>query len=126
VKKHVAALAGITAGGLPERVKDLAAFARPFLPADAANASTEDMALMAGQVVGAALAVWLHDHETPMRCVPGSAVSFHLGADEIQPFAVIPALTRGQLSAEAWQTLCAAFGIAGLDSGEATGDAAAT
>jgi heat shock protein HtpX len=122
-KKQAAALAGITPDSLPERVKQLAAFAKPLLPPEAADAPPADHAAIAGHVVGTALAVWLYDHETPMRCVPGSAVSFLRGAVEVQPFNVVTALEQGKLTAAEWQTRCAEFGLTGLDLGQATGPA---
>ncbi len=79
--------------------------------------SDEELVNVTAGVIGCALAVALAERGCVMSCDVGMPVFFQAGETRIQPFSVISALREGTLTAESWQSQCAASGILSQDLG---------
>ena len=105
------ALSGVTPGSLPDQSWSLGT----------APPGAEGMPW--GALVGTALGVLLDSHGWTISGAPGDPVTAIRGGTVIEPFAVVPRLEAGELSAEEWRTICRDAGIAEIDLGTVGGDA---
>jgi Zn-dependent protease with chaperone function len=124
VQKHASGLGGLTPAALPQRARSLHELARTVLGLNARGPVPDEKVEEAAGVVGCALAVALHARGHSLRCVPGAPITFQEGERLVEPFGVLAALAEGRLSAPEWQAACGAFGIAEVDLGRPSGDAA--
>lgn len=106
------ALGGVTPGSLPDQ----------HWSPGTAPPGAEGMPW--GELVGAALGVLLASRGWTITGLPGDPVTATRGGTVIEPFAVVPGLAAGQLSAEDWRTVCRVAGIAEVDLGTVGGDPA--
>ena len=124
VQKHARGLGGLTPAALPQRAKPPRELARTVLGRSARAPVPDEAIQEAAGVLGCALAVALRARGHRLRCVPGAPITFHSGERQIEPFGVVAALADGRLTAADWQATCEAFGIAEVDLGRPSGDAA--
>jgi heat shock protein HtpX len=132
LRKHAAALKGLTPAGLPEAAAGAEAFGRRV--GVEAGASKEEAVGRAVSTLGAALAVALHRQGWALDAGPGAPVTLRKGEAVIEPFRVVGRLAmprdaktpsdQDPLDPAAWRATCEAHGIGGLDLGAAGGGAA--
>jgi hypothetical protein len=67
--------------------------------------------------VGAALILLLIRCGGELSLTPGNDISVKLRGHEVRPFAVLPALQSGDMTARAWELRCVELGIARADLG---------
>ncbi len=138
VRDHSSALAGVTAGSIPEAVRDLGEFARragwmtqQAIPLGSSQAqagqgtgglvllklpgglSLEEVQRRAVAILGAGLAIALARQGWEPRTLPGENFFEH-GEVRLEPFAVVNQLVRGELDGDAWRRQCAEMGISEL------------
>jgi Zn-dependent protease with chaperone function len=125
VEANLSVLTGVTPESLPQLAKDVRAFGRRCVSATGQKLSEGHAEGLAAAVIGAALVWVLVDRGAQLRSAPGDNISAILGSTTVEPFAVLPELAGGKLSAETWQRQCNDLGIAGLDLGKPTADPSA-
>jgi Zn-dependent protease with chaperone function len=111
-------LAGVTPESLSRVAADLRAFGKTLIDHHSKPAP-DDVAgvTLANAVVGSALAVLLIARGGRLDITPGRDTSIRIGAHDVTPFSVMPALRNGSMAGEAWAARCAELGIAGADLG---------
>jgi Zn-dependent protease with chaperone function len=117
VQTYAPVLGGVTPDRLPGLAKDPSPFRGHAQKLAERHLSDEELVNVTAGVVGCALAVALAERGCVMSCDVGMPVFFQAGETRIQPFSVIPDLREGTLTAEAWQSQYAAFGILRQDLG---------
>lgn len=119
VRQNAGALAGLTAGALPEIILEASTVSRQHHTARpkqrVASRAFPLSARRTAGVLGAALAVALYRHGWRLSTPPGGDITLCSGANEIRPFDVVQRLAGGRLSAEAWRGLCSEAKISDLD-----------
>jgi hypothetical protein len=68
----------------------------------------------AALILGCALAARLYDQGWSCDTGPGRSVVFQKGEESIEPFSIIPQLTKGELTDAVWTDRCRTSGIATL------------
>jgi len=111
LKKHGAALKGMTPLDLPALAADPASSSSGLA---AAVADLEEKKRLVFVTVGAALATALQKRGWALAAEPGAEVALRLGDKVVHPFGVIGQLADGKLSADAWRKTCEEAGIADL------------
>jgi hypothetical protein len=66
-------------------------------------------------VIGAAIAIQLHQLGWRISALPGEAVCLECDGVVVKPFDMVSALMAGTMTAEAWRDQCATAGIGGLE-----------
>jgi heat shock protein HtpX len=105
---HAAALEGVTTVSLPQVVSELPSFVKKLQLRDVAYGKRDEEAML---ILGCALAARLHDRGWSCDTGPGRSVVFSNGEQSIEPFSIVPRLTKGELTAAAWTDVCRAGGI---------------
>lgn len=124
MEPHRQALAGITAGGIPDVTTQLTDFGRRLtppegVPEEALPLPAEFAREYGASVLDTGLALALRESGWTIYAPPGEPVAFARGEERVEPFGVSEALASGELSREDWTARCARAGIAGLQlSGE--------
>lgn len=106
--EHKAALAGMTPSSLPQVVRELPAFVAKLTLREVPYSKRNEEAAL---ILGCALAARLHDDGWACDTGPGRSVVFAKDGESIEPFSIVPQLTRGELSDDAWVGRCRASGI---------------
>jgi heat shock protein HtpX len=106
--EHATALRGVTPSSLPQVVRELPAFVAKLTLREVPYGKRNEEAAL---ILGCALAARLHDHGWSCDTGPGRSVVFQKGEQSIEPFSIVPQLTRGELTDDAWLDRCRAGGI---------------
>jgi Zn-dependent protease with chaperone function len=114
--EHAAALQGVTPSTLPQVVRELPAFVAKLTLREVPYGKRNEEAAL---ILGCALAARLHDHGWACDTGPGRSVVFQKGEQSIEPFSIIPQLTKGDLTDVVWADRCRAGGIESLSLGAA-------
>jgi hypothetical protein len=117
VRAHSERLSGLTPGMLPTLATDPGGLAKALGLVRDRGAAEDAVMRQAAHVIGAAIAVALHERGFVVRALPGHSVVLERGDLSLAPFDAIGALASGALSAESWLDQCARAGIASLDLG---------
>jgi Zn-dependent protease with chaperone function len=106
-------LAGVTAGSLPEKVKELAEMGARIRDPKGMLLTREQRTRRAADLLAAALCLALLDSGWELHAQPGE---FHLerGTEHLQPFRLVRDLAANKLTAEAWLGRIQALGIEDL------------
>jgi Zn-dependent protease with chaperone function len=115
-REHAPELAGVTPAELHGVTKDLPAFGRKCFK-KGIPPPAQQLAGLAVEVVGAALAVALYGKGFQFEVPLGETIVFRRGDLEIKPFAVVATLYSGELTPHAWQAVAVQAGIAEIDLG---------
>jgi hypothetical protein len=115
-REHAPELAGVTPAELHDVTKDLPAFGRKCFK-KGIPPPAQQLAGLAVEVVGAALAVALYGKGFQFEVPLGETIVFRRGNLEIKPFAVVATLYSGELAPDAWQAVAVQAGIAEIDLG---------
>src|SRR5207249_8586565 len=111
-------LKGITPILLPGIASNVHAFARDLLGSDAQPAKDDEgRQWLAGAVIGAALALGLHERGWALDVAPGSGVSLRRDEQILEPFNVLDALCSKKIAADEWLQRCTDWDIRSLDFG---------
>jgi heat shock protein HtpX len=115
-REHAPELTGVTPAQLADVTKDLPAFGRKCFK-KGIPPPAQQLAGLAVEVVGAALAVALYGKGFQFEVPLGEPIVFRRGDLEIKPFAVPATLYSGELAPDAWQAVAVQAGIAEIDLG---------
>lgn len=96
-------LAGFTPGTCPEFAGELARLAVRFKLAASEDVATDGHKAEAGHLVGAALALLLHQHGWVVDAPPGDDIIFRRDSREYRVFGQLHELVTGKLSGDAWR-----------------------
>jgi len=114
------ALAGLTPERLPDLTSGWGSFTARVVALDGSQIPPEHAAGAAAHLIGAALAIRLCDRGAVVERLPGQPCFVRLNHASLEPFAVLPSLAEGTLTAEAWRQTCGELGIAGTKLSGAT------
>jgi len=109
--EHKAALEGVTPSTLPQVVRDLPDFVAKLTLREVPYGKRNEEAAL---ILGCALAARLYDQGWSCDTGPGRSVVFEKGGESIEPFSIIPQLTKGELTDAVWTDRCRTSGIATL------------
>jgi len=109
--EHKAALEGVTPSTLPQVVRELPEFVAKLTLREVPYANRNEEAAL---ILGCALAARLYDQGWSCDTGPGRSVVFQKGEESIEPFSIVPQLTKGELSDAVWTDRCRTSGIATL------------
>lgn len=119
VREQVAALTGVVPEWLPQLAKEMPVFVRRLRIE--VDLTPEQRHRLAIAVVGAALALAFNQQGWTLHAMPGVPISFWRDETVVEPFAVLPGLLSGELTADAWVQQCREAGIARVDLGTMAG-----
>jgi heat shock protein HtpX len=111
---RAAVLRAYTPGVFPTSTQELARMGELFAGTEAPGHDAPRLALFS---LGGAFSLALRAHGWTLDASPGAEVTARRGDMVIEPFRVIHSLAAGELTADAWQTQCAVYGIVDLDLG---------
>lgn len=125
LREHSEVLAGITPRALPEIVSERQSFTN-YLERNAIYLerktkkvpSREGTSGFTSTMIGAALALALHQHGWAIDASPGAPVTMQRGDEKIDTFSVVLRLLSGELTADTWRAQCERADIADLDLGK--------
>jgi Zn-dependent protease with chaperone function len=117
VHLNAAGLKAVTPESLSQVAADLGAFGKTLVDPSQEPPDAESAAALANAVVGAALILLLIRCGGELSLTPGNDISVKLRGHEVRPFAVLPALQSGDMTARAWELRCVELGIARADLG---------
>jgi len=115
LRKHPAALAGITLQTLPQAAGELPIIGGYLIESRDGQLETGELKRRAITLLGAALAIALVRQGWALDALPGDQFACRREKITIQPFAVIRQLAAGELSAAAWEAQCANAEIAPVE-----------
>jgi Zn-dependent protease with chaperone function len=111
--EYAPVLAGLTAGSLPEAVKNLAGMGARMRDPKGMLLAHEQRANRAAALLWMSLALALIDAGWELRTQPGESY-LHRGEGQLSPAGVVGEMRLGKLSPDAWRVHCLAMGIAEL------------
>jgi heat shock protein HtpX len=122
-RAHSERLEGVTPDELPSLATDRGGAAVRLGLVGDRGATDETIEREMAHVLGAAIAVVLHDRGFAVRALPGHAVTLERDDLSLSPFSALGDLVAGTLTADAWRALCGRAGIGSVDLGAALGAA---
>jgi Zn-dependent protease with chaperone function len=105
------ALGAMTPASAPTARSDLEALGRKILGASAQGVPADAVAAHAASIIAAATACLLEGEGWTLHALPGDPVGLRRAGVEVQPFAVMMRLARGQGAASEWTALHQAASI---------------
>jgi heat shock protein HtpX len=108
-------LKGVTPDSLGSVAANLKAFGKTLLDPSNEPPADVDAEALANAVAGSALALLLVQRGGQVNFTPGHEVSVEIGAHDVKPFGLLPALKNDTLAEDAWTARCAELGIAGFE-----------
>ncbi len=119
IKKHIDTLTGIQFKNLPDIVGHPDELVERFRQSLDFNLtmSKEDRGSAIAAIIGAAVAVVLHDRGFPTSCEVGHPVRMRCGDTDIAPLSVVPDIASKKLSKEQWLEICEKNGLSEIDLG---------
>jgi Zn-dependent protease with chaperone function len=118
VQLNANGLKGVTPESLGKVTCDLKSFGKTLLDYSQETPDDANAENLANAVAGAAVNLLLIQRGGRLDTAPGNEVSVTLGGHLVKPFALLPALKSGGITADDWTKQCAELGIAGMDLGE--------
>ncbi|HUQ82645.1 MAG TPA: M48 family metallopeptidase [Gemmatimonadaceae bacterium] len=115
-------LAGLTPAMLPALAADPGGLAVTLGYVRDRGASNDDTTREAAHVIGAAIAIALHDRGFAVRARPGHAVTLVRDDVELAPLSALGDLIAKTLTPEAWRDQCVRAAIASVDLGTVASD----
>jgi len=120
--EYASLVTGLTAGSLPEAVKNVSEMGSRMRDPKGMLLTHEQRANRAAALLWMSLALALIDGGWELHAQPGESHLQH-GATRMSPAEVIAAMRSGKLSPDAWRAQCQAIGIADLRLDGETGNA---
>jgi heat shock protein HtpX len=121
VKENAALLEGITAEGVPEKLKDLSAMGARMRDPKGMLLAPDQRKQRAGGLLAGALVLTLIGKGWQLEAQPGNFY-LHRGNQRLDPFAMFGELAEGKITVEAWRERCREWGIEGASLGGGEGE----